>query len=174
MTGAQKPKRRSVKRKPAGGSRIEQVKQKISAQREKARRQAWDTAIDTAIGLVKLHRKTFDSTFKLIARLQDHSEKAVHELAAGAAWMPNEGKEVVEEWIETVRRGRVRFQKSVDKSFDLMREYFERVQAAAKQEPGQAGVSTAGKRKAEAKKRTAGRKAMARKKASPPDAGAGH
>ncbi len=169
MADARKTKKRAGKQRPSGGSRAEEVKRRLSAQTEKARRQAWDKTIDTAIGLVKLHRKTFDSTFKLLAQLQDHSGKAVHELASGAAWMPKEGKEVVEEWIETVRRGRIRFQKSVDKSFDLMREYFERVQAAAKQERGQAEASP----RASVKKRTAKRKATVRKKAGPPKAATG-
>ena len=40
--------------------------------------------------------------------------------------LPEEGKQLLTEWVETFRRGREDYKAAVDKSYDLMLHYFER------------------------------------------------
>ena len=106
---------------------------------------------DMALRVIDLQRRTFDGTLKGIGRLQDQTGKMLHKIAQGASWVPDEGKQVVDEWNKATHRGREDFQKTMDKSFELLTHYFERVKkngpapkAAAKRKP-----RAAAKKKAE-------------------------
>ena len=146
MRNTKKTKAASIRRRVC--NRAEKVKENLSGQAEETREQARRKAIEAALGLVDFQQKTFDGTFKLIKQFQSHSEKAVKDMAHKAEWMPEEGKEVVDEWVNTLRRGSAEFQKVVDKSFDLFENYLERV----KEEGGGASDTKAGrKEKAKAK-----------------------
>ena len=104
-----------------------------------------------ALSVIELQRKTFDGTIKGVGKLQDQTGKILHKIAQSAAWVPDEGKQVVDEWNKATHRGREDFQKTMDKSFELLTHYFERVKkngpapkAAAKRKP-----RAAAKKKAE-------------------------
>jgi hypothetical protein len=103
-----------------------------------------------ALSVIELQRKTFDGTLKGIGRLQDQTGKMLHKIAQSAAWVPDEGKQVVDEWNKATHRGREDFQKTMDKSFDLLSHYFERVR---KGEPVK--KHAAPKKRAAAKKKAA-------------------
>jgi len=45
-----------------------------------------------------------------------------------ASFLPEEGREVVHQWVDTFRRGREDYKATVDKSFDLVEKYFDRYQ----------------------------------------------
>lgn len=120
-------------------------------------------AMKLALTVIDFQKTTFDNTFKLLQQLQEQSEKMVQELVKHAAWMPPEGKALVDEWVRTLRGGRSEFKKSVDKSFDLITDYFERVQKEAKKKPAPK-KRPAAKKKAAAKKKPAAKKKAAPKK----------
>ena len=98
---------------------------------------------EMALRVIDLQRRTFDGTIKGIGKLQDQTGKMLHKVAQTASWVPDEGKQVVDEWNKATHRGREDFQKTMDKSFDLLTHYFERVKkgepskkhAAAKKRP---------------------------------------
>jgi len=89
-------------------------------------------AAKLAIIFINLQHSTFDRTFKLLSRVQKSGDKLVKDHVEEAVWLPEEGKEVVKEWSRTLNEGRVEFQKTVDKSYELLRTYFERVQKSGK------------------------------------------
>lgn len=103
-----------------------------------------------ALSVIELQRKTFDGTLKGIGRLQDQTGKMLHKIAQSAAWVPDEGKQVVDEWNKATHRGREDFQKTMDKSFDLLSHYFERVRKGTP-----AKKHAAPKKRAAAKKKAA-------------------
>jgi len=119
-------------------------------------------ATDVALKLVKLQRKTFDSTFKVIAKVQERSEKAVNDYVKGASWLPAEGKEVVKDWSRMLRDGRADFQKTVDKSYDLVGSYLGRLKKQGAKKP--AKKAPARKKKAAPKKKRATKKRAAKKR----------
>ena len=98
-----------------------------------------------AINLVDFQKTTFDNAVKMLSAVQTQTEKLIEQLTVQSSWMPNEGKKVVEEWIKTVNRSREDFKRTMDKSFDLLGDYFKRVesQTAAVVKP-----STNGKKRA--------------------------
>jgi len=84
-------------------------------------------SVDVSIALIKMQRSMFDRSFKVLARLQKYSDKLVKKHIQGADWMPSEGKDIVKEWSGMLDEGRVEFQKTVDKSYDLLKGCLERV-----------------------------------------------
>lgn len=85
-----------------------------------------------AVMLIKFQRSTFDKAIKVLSQVQKRGDKLVNQYAHESSWLPAEGKQAVKEWSRTLDHGRAEFQKTVDKSYDLVRMYFERVQKTAK------------------------------------------
>jgi hypothetical protein len=111
-------------------------------------------AADMALRTISLQRKAFNGAIRGIGTLQDRTGKVLHRFAQNASWVPDEGKQVVDEWNKATKRGRDDFQKTMEKSFDLLKHYFERMQKGGpvpKKTP-------AAKRKAATKKKAAAKK----------------
>lgn len=119
-----------------------------------------------AIALIKVQRSAFDRTLKLLAQVQKQSDKLLKDHVEEAAWMPAEGRDIIKEWNRTLNDGRAEFQKTVDKSYDLLRMLFERVEKKAKQRTaktsGSAKAAIAPKKKAPARKKSVVKKAAAK------------
>ncbi len=148
-------------------SSIDKVIKRTEDLRDQLEQSAEDTADQTvrraaklALAVVEFQKTTFDSSFKVIGKLHDQSSKAISGLLLDAPWLPREGKQVVKEWTRMLHEGRKEFESTVDKSFDLITELLDRVQA---------GKPTGAKKKAAAKKPVA-KKALAKKPAAKPAA----
>lgn len=76
--------------------------------------------------IVEFQKQAFDSTFDAVVALQDQQEQFLTDLLERSSVVPEEGKQVINEWVETFRRSREDFKAAADKSYDLMEQYFER------------------------------------------------
>jgi hypothetical protein len=114
-------------------------------------------AAKLAVMLIKLQQSTFDKALKMLSQVQARGDKLVKKHVEDAAWLPAEGKEVIKEWSRTLNDGRAEFQKAVDKSYDLLSTYFQRVQKSAKPAAKKTAAlvkkSPIGKKKPAAKKK---------------------
>ena len=144
---------KTAKKAPVHGSdesRMQKIADSIQSTAEKLRDKVGDNVHDSgvavkvrgvgvSIALVKLQHSLFDRSFKALARLEKYSDKLVKRHIQGAQWMPNEGKDIVKEWSQMLNDGRVDFQKTVDKSYDLLKGYLERIReeqaSTAKKKP---------------------------------------
>ena len=106
-----------------------------------------------AVSIIDFQKATFDNTVDVIGKVQEQTGKSLHNLLKDASWMPGEGKEVVDEWIGSVRKSRKDFKRTMDKSFDLLVKYFERVKSEEGKKPA---------KKKKAKKKAAKKKAVKR------------
>lgn len=103
-----------------------------------------------AVTMIKLQQAAFDKALEVVTRVQKRSEKMVKDHVDEASWLPAEGKEIIKEWSRTLSDGRREFQKAVDKSYDLLRSYFERLQKeqkAAAEKPSGARSRAAARKK---------------------------
>lgn len=138
---------------------IDKVTRQVEELRDKLKKGAEDAAAGTqrratklVLSVVDFEKTTFDNAFKVISQLQEQSEKAVQNLVEGANWLPKEGKSIVKEWIHMLRTGRGDFKKTVDKSFDLLTDYLERVSKAEETAAKTAAAKAPAKKKAAKKK----------------------
>ncbi len=76
--------------------------------------------------VIEFQKATFEGTFDAIVAFQDQQEQFLNNLLERTTLVPDEGREVITEWIETFKRGREDFKKSVDRSYELVEQYFDR------------------------------------------------
>jgi hypothetical protein len=74
--------------------------------------------------MIEFYKTTFDNTFNAMMILQEQTEKMVGLFLEQSPWFPKEGKEAVNEWVKTYKRGRDTYKTSVDESYKKVKEYF--------------------------------------------------
>ena len=170
----QNAKKSALKAQKTAVKAANKLKDNVTEKMDDAKVQSERAAIEATQGILDLHKKTFDGAFKILTKLQAHSERMLTDAVTGAEWMPKEGKELVREWIDVLRSGSDQFQKSVDKTFGLASSFLSRVETerlpkkkAAKKKPAaaKAPVKKAAAKKPAAKKAPV-KKAAAKKPAA--------
>jgi hypothetical protein len=73
--------------------------------------------------MIEFYKTTFDNTFNATMILQEQTEKMVGLFLEQSPWLPKEGKEAVNEWVKTYKRGRDAYKTSVDESYKKVKEY---------------------------------------------------
>jgi hypothetical protein len=68
--------------------------------------------------MVEFQKTTFDNSYQALTTLQNQTEKVVKGFVDQATWLPKEGRDVIENWLDTYGTGRQEFKKVVDESFD--------------------------------------------------------
>jgi hypothetical protein len=74
--------------------------------------------------MIQYNKNVFETTFNSMAMLQDQMEKTTDMFLGQAAWLPAEGKKVVEEWLKAYKKGRENFKSAVDESFQKVETFF--------------------------------------------------
>jgi hypothetical protein len=75
--------------------------------------------------LIDFNKATFDNTFNAMVLLQEQTEKMVNAYMAQATFLPEEGRKMLHEWVQTFKKGSEDFKKAVDESFAKVEAYFE-------------------------------------------------
>jgi hypothetical protein len=86
--------------------------------------------------MIEFYKTTFDNTFNAMMILQEQTEKMVGLFLEQSPWLPKEGKEAVNEWVKTYKRGRDAYKTSVDESYKKVRDYFVSTDKADKGKSG--------------------------------------
>jgi polyhydroxyalkanoate synthesis regulator phasin len=69
-------------------------------------------------------KATMNNNFNAIVMLQDQTERMVNMFLQQGTWIPEEGKKVLNEWIQACRKARDDFKKAVDESFAKVENFF--------------------------------------------------
>ncbi len=84
--------------------------------------------------IIYLQKATFDNAFSAMAMLQDQAEKTANMLFESSLWpVPEEGKKMMKEWVQTFKKGREEFKKVLDESFSKMEDFIVREEAKMKE-----------------------------------------
>jgi polyhydroxyalkanoate synthesis regulator phasin len=67
--------------------------------------------------IIDFNRTTFDTSFNAMAMLQEQTEKMLSTSLEQTFWVPNEGRRMIDEWLEAYKRGRDDFKKAVEENF---------------------------------------------------------
>jgi hypothetical protein len=94
--------------------------------------------------LVELQKQAFDSTFNALSAMQDQQRALMSRLIEGAPAVPGEMKELMDEWARALENGREQFRDTVDRSFETVESYLERL-AGDDAPSGGGGGKTKGK-----------------------------
>ena len=74
--------------------------------------------------MIDFNKSSFDNTFNALTMLQEQYERMINSFMDQAAWLPEEGKKVLNEWLDSYKKGREAFKETVDASFQKVEDYF--------------------------------------------------
>ncbi len=74
--------------------------------------------------MIEFNKATFDNTFNAMVLVQEQMERTVNTFLEQAAWLPDEGKKVLNEWVANYKKGREEFKKNVDENYKKVEAYF--------------------------------------------------
>lgn len=77
--------------------------------------------------LLERQHSAFETAFNTISSFQDGRDNAVQSFLEASPFVPVELRQVAEVWIGARRERRDTFKKTVDKSFELFGEYYDRL-----------------------------------------------
>jgi hypothetical protein len=77
-----------------------------------------------AMQMIEFNKTTFDNTFNAMVLIQEQTEKAVSSFLDQAAWLPDEGKKLLNEWVASYKKGREEFKRNVDEGYKKVEAYF--------------------------------------------------
>jgi hypothetical protein len=77
--------------------------------------------------MLEFNKTAFDNSFKAMLTIGDQNEKMMNTFLAQAAWMPEEGKKLIQEWVDAYKKGCQDFKKTADENYKKVADYFESV-----------------------------------------------
>jgi hypothetical protein len=74
--------------------------------------------------MVQFNKNAFDQGYNAMDMLRKQNEKMTNSLLDQAAWLPEEGKKAVNEWMQLYKKGCVDFKKTVDQNYKNVENLF--------------------------------------------------
>jgi hypothetical protein len=74
--------------------------------------------------MIDVNNAAFNNSFSTMVTLQEQMEKATSALLDQAAWLPEEGKKAIRDWVGAYEEGRKKFKATVDENFKKVEEFF--------------------------------------------------
>ena len=75
--------------------------------------------------MLEFNKASFDNSFNAMVMLQEQAEKSAHMMLDQATWIPEEGRNAINEWVKAYKKGRIDFKKFVDDNFQKVEAYFQ-------------------------------------------------
>jgi uncharacterized coiled-coil DUF342 family protein len=86
--------------------------------------------------MIEFNKTAFDNSFSAMSALQDQTENLVFGFLDKAAWFPEEGKKVINDWVGGYKKGREDMKSAADESYKKVAEYFAQAAKTATGKPG--------------------------------------
>jgi polyhydroxyalkanoate synthesis regulator phasin len=74
--------------------------------------------------MIQFNKSTFDNSYSAMAMVQEQNEKLIGTFVDQAAWLPEEGRKLVKEWMATSKKACDDFKNSVDQSYKRIEDFF--------------------------------------------------
>jgi hypothetical protein len=73
--------------------------------------------------MVAFNKAAFENSFNSMALLQEQAERTAKTILEQAAWLPDEGRKAINDWVDAYKKGRTEYKKVVDDGFRKVEEY---------------------------------------------------
>lgn len=84
--------------------------------------------------VLDFQKRAFDTTFDLVAQMQERREEAIVDWVEKSERLPNEARSLVQEWTRLFQDGRNSYRAAVDSSFGLANSYLDSLAPPAPEE----------------------------------------
>jgi hypothetical protein len=75
--------------------------------------------------MLDFNKTAFDNSFSAMLTIQEQNEKMVSTFLEQATWIPEEGKKLIQEWVDTYKKGYSDFKKTADDNYKKVETFFE-------------------------------------------------
>jgi len=75
--------------------------------------------------MLDFNKTAFDNSFSAMLTIQEQNEKMVSTFLEQATWIPEEGKKLIQEWVDTYKKGCKDFKKVADDNYKKVADFFE-------------------------------------------------
>jgi polyhydroxyalkanoate synthesis regulator phasin len=75
--------------------------------------------------MLDFNKAAFDNSVNAMNMLQEQAEKNFNTFLEQAAWIPEEGKKAVSDWMKAYKKGCEDFRKAVDENYKKVQEFFD-------------------------------------------------
>ncbi|HNY65943.1 MAG TPA: hypothetical protein PKM41_10935 [Deltaproteobacteria bacterium] len=82
--------------------------------------------------LIEFQKTTIDNSFNAMKMIQEQTEKIARSFIDQANWLPEDGKKVLDQWVNAYKKGQENYKKAVDENFKKVEEYFASLEKAKK------------------------------------------
>ena len=76
--------------------------------------------------MIQFNKTAFDNSFNAMTMVYDQSERMLETFLNQGAWLPEEGKKAIQDWMSAYRTGCSDFKKQVDENYAKVEEYFDK------------------------------------------------
>ena len=74
--------------------------------------------------MLKFNKTAFDNTFNAMTMVYDQNEKMVGTFLQQAAWLPEDGRKAISDWMESYKKGCENFKNLVDENYQKVEDFF--------------------------------------------------
>ncbi len=74
--------------------------------------------------MLDFNKTAYDNSFSAMLTIQEQNAKMVNTFLEQAAWMPEEGKKVIRDWVGAYKKGCEDFKKAADGNYKKVDEFF--------------------------------------------------
>jgi polyhydroxyalkanoate synthesis regulator phasin len=74
--------------------------------------------------MVEFNQSAFDNAFDAIVTIQDQTEQIADKMMDQADWLPEEGRKVIDNWVDVYKTSRNNFKVQVDNNYKQIEKLF--------------------------------------------------
>ncbi|MFZ5569616.1 MAG: hypothetical protein ACOZF0_04390 [Thermodesulfobacteriota bacterium] len=74
--------------------------------------------------MLEFNKTSFTNAYNAMVMVQDQSETMAGSMMSQAAWLPEEGRKAVQDWVNACKKGREEYKKLVDNAFEKVEAFF--------------------------------------------------
>jgi hypothetical protein len=78
--------------------------------------------------MLDFNKTAFDNSFKAMSTIGEQNEKMVNTFLTQATWLPEEGKKLIQNWVDAYNKGCQDFKKTADDNYKKVADFFEATQ----------------------------------------------
>lgn len=74
--------------------------------------------------MLEFNKTAFDNSFSAMLTIGEQNEKMMQTFMSQATWLPDEGKKVIQDWVDAYKKGCQDFKKAADENYKKVVEFF--------------------------------------------------
>ncbi|MDZ7579497.1 MAG: hypothetical protein U5R30_02415 [Deltaproteobacteria bacterium] len=78
--------------------------------------------------MLDFNKAAFENSFKAMLTIGEQNEKMMNTFLMQATWLPEEGKKLIQEWVDAYKKGCQDFKKTADDNYKKVADFFDAAQ----------------------------------------------